>query len=201
MVRVNLIPQKTRRAQTIRRRVRGWSTVIALGGTLLAVSAGMEWMSRRDALQLRAASAGVRNDLIQVRKELRGSSAEALNAKIRIERAEALRSKRAWSAILALVATSLPDGSWLTSIATDPVTPTGGSRKPKVGADDCATAVTIDSPRKLMIRGYTAEAGDPLRFVQKLNDTDLFSKVRLLNSQREPLFDSAFYRFELLCQW
>ena len=59
----------------------------------------------------------------------------------------------------------------------------------------------IDAPRKLEIVGYAPEAAQPHNFVSALKEKQVFSSVVLRGSQREPMLERSYYRFELVCHW
>ena len=84
-----------------------------------------------------------------LRAQLEQVSAESNNALLQIERAKALRSKRAWSSVFALIETCLPPGLLVDKgKRQDPPQPAGGGHR--VGHPTAPTAetkaVTIDAP-------------------------------------------------------
>lgn len=205
MVLTNLIPEEARQARLRRLHVRRWAISVVVGCAALAVFAGLAWLARDESARLRSAVLRIDTDLKLRRAELRETSTEAQRVLVEIERAKALRSKRAWSGMVALVASNMPEGAWLTSLATDPAGPqSGGGAAPAVMATKDAKehrALTIDAPRKLRINGLTPGAADPYEFVASLDKSGVFSDVELIRSEREPILDGYYFRFELLCQW
>jgi Tfp pilus assembly protein PilN len=205
MVGVNLIPVSVRLSQVRRRHVRRWAVSVAVGVALVGVSLGMDWLRRAEAAGLCADNERLQSELEAIRADLKSVSAQAAETLLRIERAKALRSKRAWSGMIAMIASCMPPQSWLTSIATDPATPPAGTGRSqdrgKTEAEKGQQAVTIDAPRRLRISGYAPDAADPHEFVTKLKATELFTVVALEQSQREPVSDGWYIRFELVCEW
>jgi len=205
MVEVNLIPESVRLARARRRHGRRWVTSIAVAAVILAVSAGVEWLHRAEAHELHGTSQRLYEELTAARTELRSVTAEAERVRLQIERAKALRSKRAWSGMFALIASHMPVGSWLTLVATDPAKPTAGARyapaSNRAKGAEPQQAITIDAPRKLKISGYALNAGDPHEFVRGLKSTALFTKVQLEHSQRESILNGSYFQFEVVCEW
>lgn len=205
MVRVNLIPESTRLAQAQRRHVRCWSVSIALAVGAVMVCLGIEWLHQVEAAKLHAQNEELQLKVTAARAELRSVTAEADRMLLQIERAKALKSKRAWSGMLAMITSCISPGCWLTSIATDPAKPPAGSirsRAPeKKDADEAQRAVIIDAPRKLRITGYAPEAAQPHEVVTNLKNTEVFKRVVLERSQREPILDGSYFRFEVVCEW
>jgi Tfp pilus assembly protein PilN len=159
-----------------------------------------------------------------LRASLRQLTSEVQDASLHLERARALRSKRAWSSLLATIGGALPERCWLTSMATDPASPAPGMRtidaKARGGQPGTTSAsanaeqkvVLIDGPRALRISGYASDASDPLAFVTHLKETGLFRTVHLESFRSEPTPGvlatrgtargvDAIFRFDVLCEW
>ena len=205
MPRVNLIPETVRVARARRRHVRRWAAGIVLATGGVVTLAGTEWLDRAKAADLRAQNDRLQVELEAARAELRSVAAEGDRARLQIERAKTLESKRAWSGMLAMIASCMSPGSWLTSIATDPQKPPEGGTRSNAGnekkADQTQQTVMIEAPRKLRINGYASEAAHPHEVVKKLKNTGVFRRVALERSQREPVLDGSYFRFELVCEW
>ena len=220
MVEVNLIPESVLFARTCRRHAVRWATSLALAGTTLALCAGSDWVQRVEVRSLRDKRERLGAEMVRASAELDAVTLAANDAHLRVERARALRSKRAWSGMLALIASRMPEGSWLTSIATDPSSPPGGAGlRPRAtatgktnqqagltGSDESVTK--IEGPQRLKIVGYASDASEPYQFVTNLKNTNVFRDVVLETSRRERVqdqqagFASAWYfRFDLACEW
>ena len=205
MVEVNLIPEVVRLTRARRRHITRWVISTVATGAVLAIAFGLDWLDRAEAGQLREESERLQVDLDRSRTVLRAITAQVEQLRLQSERARALQTKRAWSGLIALIGDCMPEGCWLTAIATDPARPAGGpvrARSPDPRPDTAKEgAVIIDAPRKLEIVGYAPQAVQPYDFVSALKDTRVFSNTLLKRSQREPILDGSYYRFELVCEW
>ena len=219
----NLIPERVQLAQAQRRHLKRWSVALVGCAALIAVPLGMEWVGRSRLAELRVRNAQRQADLVSARTELRSVTTAADEAFLHLQRAKALRSKRAWSGMLTLMANCLPTECWLVSLATDPeVPPTAEAMghpvqktptAPRRGTPGQETekerdkVVTIEAPRKLRITGFAPDAAQPLAFVTRLKETQAFRQVTLERSLREPgqavapRSGESYFRFELVCEW
>lgn len=205
MVGVNLIPKAVQLAQARRRHMNRWGVSILAAAALLAVPSTIDWLQRAEATELRTRNANLQIELAAAGTRLRAQTAQANETLLQLERARALRSKRAWSAMFAMIGRCMPAGCWLTSVATDPATPPAASRgatASRKGADEGnPQTIVIEAPRKLRVAGYATDVAEPHGFVANLKDTGVFTDVVLEHSRREPALDGYYFRFELVCEW
>lgn len=206
MTDINLIPEAMLLAQTRRRHLTRWVVSVMVSTAVVVVTLGWEWLQRTEVGDLHAQNAQLQVNLEKARAELRAVADKANRVHLQSERAKALRAKRAWSGMIGLVGRCLPEPCWLTSIATDPAQPTGGatrssSRKGRKQPDEPQGPITIDAPRKLLLQGYAPEVAQPHALVSALKETRVFSDVRLIRAEGEPIRDGSYYRFELVCEW
>lgn len=206
MISVNLIPDTIQAAQKQRRHLRWWGMLILAASVVLVVPLGIDWYQSARAAELHAQDEQLQSVLATTRAELRAQMAQANTTLLHLERAKALRSKRAWSAMFALISRCMPAGCWLTSFATDPPGPSLGAVGTITMAGretdgEARTTVTIEAPRKLRLSGYATDAAEPHEFVANLKSTGAFSHVLLEGSRREPELDGYYSRFELVCEW
>ncbi len=206
MISINLIPDTVRLAQARRRRLIGWSVSVAAAGALLAVAFGYDALERAKAARLHTENDQLQAELESMRAGLRDVIVQVEQGRIRLDRADALRSKRAWSAMFATIGRCMPVGCWLTSIATDPPKPSQGSTRAgrtRAGhtPQDGKVNVVIDAPRMLRILGYAAGAAEPHAFVAGLKQTEVFADVFLVHSRSEPVLDGTYFQFEIVCEW
>ncbi len=211
MVTLNLLPEGVQAAQARRRHVKRWALILAVTAVAGTVPAGAHWMRHVQIEELGAQSEKLQSDLTAARVELRTATAEANDAFLRLERAKALRSKRAWSGMLALIGSCLPKQCRLTSLATDPEVPPAAApvarspvppaATPGAAAPEKPAVVTIEAPRKLRITGEALDSADPLSFVAKLKESQVFRDVILERSLRERPEQESQFRFELICEW
>ncbi len=213
----NLIPTPLRIARSRRRRIKAWGVTVMAALLLLCIPVVFDHYLRVEASRLGSQNEELGGVLTGLRQQLATLTVEADRSLVQLERAKALRSKRAWSAMFATIARSMPDGCWLISIATDPSSPPGGVRqRPRAtatgktnrqaGSDESVTK--IEAPQRLKISGYASDASEPHKFVTNLKKTNVFRDVVLETSRRERVqnqqagFASAWYfRFDLVCEW
>jgi Tfp pilus assembly protein PilN len=214
MVRINLIPRSIQIAQAYRRRVKQWAVAMAVAVVTCAVPAVGHWRQHGHIDELRLSSDRLQADLAAARAELRAVSSQANDLVLRSERAKALRGKRSWSSMLALIANCLPPECWLTSLATDPPVPSAAPPVRKAPAAPLAAVapgaaaqaepppvVTIDAPRKMRIHGHSGDATQPLAFVARLKESHVFRDVSLERAHRAGEDPAAPFKFEVLCEW
>lgn len=204
----NFIPAPIRSRLEHRRRMRWWIGVCApIAGALLICAAIDAWrVTQLDAL--RQNSSAVQSQLTAKRADLRRIVEESAQLKLQIERADALRSKRAWSGMLSLVADRMPADCWLKSAATDPARPgnessvaRSPSAAPAGGAPESPKPVVLDAPRKLRLSGFAGDPVQPVAFVTALKQAGVFEQVALERAQWERWRDRSVFRFDVLCEW
>ncbi|MFQ5591847.1 MAG: PilN domain-containing protein [Phycisphaerae bacterium] len=206
MVAINLIPASVQLSLARQCHVRRWVIVFGASAALVLIAIGYNWSRLARAAEMREQSALLAAELGALRAEIDAVTAESNQVLLRIQRAKALRSKRAWSGVLALIGSCMPERCWLTSVATDPQRPSaqsarGTTMRGGLRDDDSQSAITIDAPRALRIAGYAPKPAEPHVFVANLKRTGAFTDVIMARSQREPVFDGSYYRFELRCAW
>lgn len=202
---INLIPAPVRRRQAQRRRLRTWSIAITVAAGTLMIPIGLDWSRRATAKQLRADTAALEANHTSALAEWDTIHREVEETQAHLERADALRSKRAWSAMVTLIAAHVPRDAWLTTIATDPAQPTVMPAAPgAASAEPTAKSpetLTIDAPTTIKIEGYAPGAAEPFSLVRSLQATNVFKKVYLLRSSLETTEDGAYFHFNLVCEW
>lgn len=208
---INLLPQEIQAAQARARHMRGWIAALIPPSLLLLLLLGIDGVRSVQADELRKTSEQLQSDLTAGRAEIRGLSGSVAQATLQLQRSDALRSKRAWSALIDLIGQCMPTDCWLDSLATDPelpsATPMAMPVAPSVsatsanGRTDLPVTVTIDAPRKLRLVGFSLSAGEPLAFVTNLKQTGVFSAVSLERSVLESESSQARFRFEIMCEW
>lgn len=209
----NLIPMPLRIARGRRRRIKAWGISVMAALLLLCIPVVFDQYLRVEASRLAAQNEKLGGILTGLQQQLATLTVDADRSLVQLERAKALRSKRAWSAMFATIARSMPDGCWLISIATDPPSPSGAPRaagfSPRRGAAVPPTGkmpaphsvTTIEAPRRLKIVGYASDPSEPHQFVTNLKNTNVFRDVFLETSRRERVQDAWYFRFDLACEW
>lgn len=206
MVRINLIPKHVQWSQARQVHIKRWVVSGLVVAGAVAVALGIDGFNRAKADGLRKQGDLLRNELQQVRADLRSMTQKVQQVVLRIERAEVLRGKRTWSGIFALIDQAMPKGCWLVSAATVPDVPMSASSQTVRHAVATNTrgskgSVTIDAPRSLKLVGYAPGTGEPHSFITALKRAGVFKQVTLVRSQREMVLDGSYFRFELECGW
>lgn len=202
---INLVPDSVRHRQRRRARIRTWSVVLTAATAALAMPVGWDWSRQAKAERLLKRDTELNDTRSMLRVEWESSKTEAQKTQSQIERADALRSKRAWSAMLSLIAREVPPNVWLTSVATDPTQPPKHTTKPRAtampAAEQDAASITIDAPGKIDIKGFAPRAEDPITLVSNLKASGAFHTVVLKRSFLEPVDDGSYFRFDIVCEW
>ncbi len=215
---INLVPQNVQVVHIRARLLRFWISMscvglLALGGALI-----FNWFQTSKAGSLQDRLNLTENELTKLRSDVRLLASEASQIQQQLERADALRSKRAWSGLLAMIAEKLPADCHLQNISTDPGKPPAesilhGSAKPANAAPALLPngqpapppppprTVTIDAPRKLRMTGFANDPAQPVAFVSALKESGAFTHVNLERAQWEPAALNSGFRFELVCEW
>jgi len=204
MIGVNLIPPGVLAARKRGRRIRQWVVVTAIVAAVSAVPILLEWrqQARLVALQERKQQADAR--LGAVRAELAELTHSLTELNERIERADRLRTKRPWAALLSLIVRQMPEEVWLTSLGTgEPQEAAGG--KPglsgSVAASEQGEVVVMEGARKIDLAGFAVDHEHLYDFMTRLKQSRAFAQVELVKAGKEPLLRSRAVRFELTCRW
>lgn len=204
---INMIPSDVLDARLRRRHLIRWGMAIIILAAALCVPLVLDVVHRARASVLRDESNQLFTRLEHARAKIRTTTAEAANLLGRIERADALRAKRPWVSVFALIASCVPDRVWLSYIATDPATASGGPQLPLVAPTPGAKmgernkTITLDVPRQLRLRGYADDHEQPYVFVTRLKESGAFDRVMLVRSVNESVLDGSAVAFELVCEW
>lgn len=209
MISINLIPEETCRTQARRTRIRAWTLALVVAVGSLGIPLGMDWFQQARVDELHVERQRLQVELEQLRAEQRTVGDQAVRLQSQLERARALRSKREWSALFSLVATSLPSDAWLTTISTDPPVPAREqSRLDQAKSESEAPAVqggaqmvTIDAPRKLRLTGYAVDYGQLYEFMGGLKRSGAFAEVMQVRAGIQPVLTESAVAFEVLCTW
>ncbi|MCH7812807.1 MAG: PilN domain-containing protein [Planctomycetes bacterium] len=204
MIGVNLIPQDVLLARRRSRRIRLWLTATAIAAGLGAVPVVLELQRQGRADTLTDQRAKVKVELATVRDELTELNRSLALLNDRLDRAEALRTKRPWAALLTSITRSMPDQVWLSSMATgmENVSARRPARAPAESAPgDKPKVVRMDGARKIDLTGYALDHEHLYEFMTGLKQSQLFATVDLVKAGKEPLLRSRAVRFQLSCVW
>ncbi|MHC4696613.1 MAG: PilN domain-containing protein [Planctomycetota bacterium] len=188
------------------RHIRGWAVSVLVSASLAMAALAVDLAHRAEASDLAVQSGELRAEIGVLRTDLEAVTAESGQVLLQIERAKALRGKRAWSGLIALIGSCMPEDCWLSSISTVPERPAAVAAHrvaaaKTVGKQESQGAITIDAPRKLKVTGYASHSAQPHEFVAILKGVGAFTAVSLGSSQRQQVLDGSYYRFELVCEW
>jgi Tfp pilus assembly protein PilN len=204
----NFIPSDVLASRRLQSHLRRWLTIVAVSTGVAAIPFVLNELSRVESEELRDRERQLASQVAQTQKELTAAQAEAVLLAGRIERARALRTKRAWSSMLSMIGACLPPEAWLTSLATDPAAPgtsMAATIRPvgvkKGEAAPPAETVKIDAPTRLVLTGFAREHSHLYTFMTNLKTTGVFKEVKLDRSARELQGENAAIAFTLTCDW
>lgn len=208
MIGVNLIPEQQRYARVRRRHLTRWIVVAAVLAGCGAVPLTMGLADAAAAVSLRSETKANQSRLEAARKHLVEVTARMTEVRAQIERAAALRGKRPWSALIAMIGRVMPADVWLTGWQTDPAQPGAGTgfalgQRP---GETAATRIVIDAPRTLIMTGYAGSQDSLYQLMSGLKATGVLTRVTLRSTVRCEMFqgrpiDFDLFRFELECGW
>ncbi len=208
MIAINLIPEQVVLAKRRRRRLRAWGCILLLSAAVCALPVSVEAARNRRVRSLRAERTHLLAGIEESRAELNRVRLDVQDLEAEAARADALRTKRPWATLFALLSENLPEEMWLMSVATDPATPPRGdvdrtAEPNQTGPDRDAEAevVMLEAPRKLTLDGYAVDYLSLLSFMTDLNNCKAFHTVSLTRAVDEPAFDATAVRFKIRCEW
>ncbi len=186
------------------------------GSALLPVLVESRQQAHFERLKLRAGDTETK--LSVVRGQVATTAQAVADLDTELARANALRTKRSWAALLRLVGACLPEEVWLTSIATDPPQPRASGRiqvsrdrageagkggAPGNGPGNAADSgvVVLEAPTKLRLEGFALDHKALYDLISGLKGSGSFSEVKLLIAGMEPVLQGRAVRFVLTCAW
>ena len=194
VISVNLVPSARREAQVRSARIRFWFMTCAIYG--------LGWLG---VLVLVGATAlnddtGLRDELRQVNGLVAESESElaALRGELARSRAELATSltigkQPDWSALLALLSTTLGDRIILRDCKLTTLHKSPGARGPVTGVARESTTIQLQLGGLGMAQQAVSE------FVLRLEETSMFRQVKLLDTRREPFLDGDAIAFHVEC--
>lgn len=214
MVSINLIPREILLVQARRTRTIRWAMTISISAILAAIPYSITLARAAHAEQARRQLDGLEDEATALRSQVRLAIATTEETRSELERSRALRGKRSWSGMLALIARCLPEECWILSMSTDPEAPSAAPSQTVPATTSIASAastareresVVVEAPQKLRLVGHSTSDGPPLVFVSRLIESRVFSRVALEKTQRAPgqsvAGEKAHYQFEIVCEW
>jgi len=204
MIAINLVPPEILTARRRLRRIRGWTVICAIvaAGSAVPVVVNLQRQARVTALN--RGKEALTEELSTTRKALAELTHSLAVLNDRIDRAEALRTKRPWAALMSAITRMMPDEVWLTSFDTG--APAGGAavaeRSPSPNsAPERGAVVVMDGATRLVLAGYAVGHDELYEFMARLKESGMFSHVELVKAGKEPVLRSQAVHFELTCSW
>jgi Tfp pilus assembly protein PilN len=203
MVSVNLLPASISSKRRIKRRMRGWATVIVSVCALAAVPLAVDVSKTAGAASMEARLTPVQDRLTRARAELKSLAIECDDLAGEINRADALRGKRSWAGLLTLISAKAPDAVWLTSLSTRsvPQQPRAVSSAPSGVAAKAPESVALQGPNGIHLEGFALDHEGLYEFMSALKEARVFQRVELTSAGKEPVQNGAAVRFVLECYW
>ena len=215
MISVNLIPSEVLIRHAVKRRTWRWAVacVLLAGAALVPVVIEARQQAQVERLKLKLMD--TEGQVSGLRGQLSATAQTVLDLDAELARAHALRTKRSWSGLLALLSACLPQEVWLTSVATDPPQPkASGAPSPRsrvktgdpgAGAQDSGpatrTVVVLEAPTKLRLDGFALNHERLYDLMSGLKESGSFSVVKLVSAGVEPVLQGRAVRFVLSCEW
>ena len=204
MIRLNLLPQ-SRRAMLDRRRHRRFWTMAVACSLALGGLPGLVVLAREAQVRDMVEEFATLSERLDANNQQLKALDEG-NHKLEeeIAAARALKAKRSWSALFGLVIENMPETIWLDMIQTEPPPPLTNpdevlAIKPPAGAT--AGRVTIDSPRRLVLMGFSSDYPAHLAYEQRLRESGFFSNVKSGNVKQVGDDTQRVYRCSIICEW
>lgn len=204
VISVNLVPAARREEQVRGARIRFWfmtcaiyglgwlSVFVLVGATALNDDTGL----REELRQVNSLVAESESELATLRGEL-GRSRGELTTSLTIG------NQPDWSALLALLSTTLGDRIILRNCKLTTFRKSPGARGPVRAStveDRSVTGAARESTTiQLQLGGLGLAQQAVSEFVLRLEDTSLFRQVKLLDTRREPFLDGHALAFHIEC--
>jgi Tfp pilus assembly protein PilN len=204
VIGVNLIPSDVLLAHRRVRRIRRWIMVCVVAAALAALPVLWRVGQHARVAELAKVQRIRTAQVAAVRVELDRVTASLTDLNERIERANALRTKRSWAGLLSVAVQCMPEEVWLTSVATEAPASTGKQKHSAPSAakeEEQSAVVVLEGARQLKLDGFALEHSYVYDFMGRLKASAVFDDVELLKAGKEPILWSQAVRFELLCTW
>ena len=212
MIGVNLIPAQQRQVRRHQSHLVWWGVAIGLVAVVGAISVTVGLAKATQVARLKLESRRDQASLEEQHREMLALTLQSSELRGQIERASALRAKRSWSALIAMIGRVAPREVWLTSLATDPTKPGAGALSGRLlgqraaRRENAPSRMVIEAPRRLVLAGYAQNQEALYELMGELKNTGVFVDVALRSSAQEKMMggrklDFDLYRFELTCEW
>ena len=188
---VNLIPMARRDAKRRRGRIRVWvAASLLLGSLWVTAFVVAQVFLASDDRKLRDEYDRTSGDMDEARAVVAALREEITVVQSRLDAQQAVGKQPDWSALLALLSTTLGDRAVLRSVQLRaPHEATSGL------ASDDVTAVV-----RLELTGFAQTQRIVSEFVLRLEEAPLFEKVTLIDTRREPFRSGSAVGFRIECE-
>ncbi len=204
VISVNLVPSARREAQVRTARIRFWfmtCAVYGLGwlGVLVLVGA----TALNDDTDLRDELRQVNGLVAESESKLAALRGELVRSRAELTTALTIGKQPDWSALLALLSTTLGDRIILRNCKLTTLHKSPGARRPVTAStveDRSVGGVARESTTiQLQLGGLGLVQQAVSEFVLRLEETSLFRQVKLLDTRREPFLDGDAIAFHIEC--
>jgi hypothetical protein len=204
LIGIDLMPKPIKLAVLRRNRLRTWSAILTVAAALASIPMAYELLNQHRLGKATAANHQRAQLLREAKQSLLAVQSEAQSQADQIAFSDALRAKRNWSDLLALMADAEGHDVWLVSIQSAikparqgsalPVQPTAGEAVP-------SGEVVLEGPQCLILEGYAPDHARLYVLMADLRDRGNFEDVDLSRAGVETFETGTAVRFRLECQW
>lgn len=194
VISVNLVPSARREAQVRSARIRFWFMTCAVYGLgWLGVSVLVGATALNDDTGLHDELRQVNGLVAESESELAAMRGELARSRAELTTSLTIGKQPDWSALLALLSTTLGDRIILRNCKLTTLHKSPGAREPVTGVARESTAI------QLQLGGLGLAQQAVSEFVLRLEETSLFRQVKLLDTRREPFLDGDAIAFHIEC--
>ena len=215
MASVNLIPREILLEHRKVRRIRVWLVIGGAAWILASIPVVRELSAEYQLSSHRAAAVTIAEQVDHARHRRKQSAQRLKLLREEVARAEKLRYKRRWTAMISVIALSAPQDVWLTEFATDPSRPAvvSGSTPPlpqrrlKDSLLQPATQAGYETligkagPRRLLLEGRALGLEEIYSFVDAINALEVFKDASIREVRGDVVEGLKVTRFTLECEW
>lgn len=203
MTSVNLLSPSVRHGRQRSRRIRRWTLVLCMVGVGAAIPMAIDFVHRTRGASLERRIDPLEKKLAETRKKLTDTSRQCEHLAMQLARADALRSKRSWAGMLALIAARTPEEVWLSEIQSIETERhrTPAPVAPQAAPADTEKTVMLDGPGAVRISGFAVDHDWLYEFITRLKDASVFERVDMLQAGKEKTMQADAVRFVLVCAW
>ncbi len=193
MINANFIPAYRLAAREDRHRRRVWTGgCISYAGALTAAAVLAFLLFHQDLGALEAQAQAADAQLGQTRASTQRVSSRIGPTESALQANQVVLSEPDWSILLAAVAESLNDETFLSRVQLEPVVTKAAS--PQAGQP---VAEPTRTPCLVKLSGYGRSQASVARFVASLEAVGLFDSVKVVHTKRQDLLNTDAVAFEL----